>query len=567
MMKLHIKTKLSLGLTFFFVMIVLIGAVGVLAINRLADESKNILSANYESIKYCENMQQAIDSYEIKDSGALDKFEKNLKAQENNITEIGEQDATESVREQFEKLRNADTLSVSKLEKAIRVGIYRISDLNTNAIARKSNEAQHTAERLKVYLTVLATVAFLFAFIMLVNFPGYIADPIKELMEGIKQVANKNYSQRVHIENGDEFGELADAFNSMAQKLDEYNNSNLAKIIFEKKRIDTIVNSMNDPIIGLDEKRRILFVNSSSCKILGVKEEEIVGKYAPDIAMKNDLLRTLMNTTVAVAPLKIYANDRESYFTKEILRIMAEEKPIGEVIILKNITQFKELDLAKTNFIATISHELKTPISSIKMSSKLLEDERVGVTNLEQKQLVKNIKEDSDRLLNITSELLNMTQVESGNIQLKLRPTSPKEIVEYALAALKVQSEQKHIIVEVVCPVNLPMVMVDAEKTVWVMVNLLSNAIRYSPENSKVIVDVMQKDKKVIFSVKDLGRGIEDKYKARLFERYFQVPESDRSGTGLGLAISKEFIESQHGAIGMESEVEKGSTFYFELPV
>src|ERR1700734_3108352 len=107
MMKLHIKTKLSLGLTFFFVMIVLIGAVGVLAINRLADESKNILSANYESIKNCENMQQAIDSYEIKDSGALDKFEKNLKAQENNITEIGEQDATESVREQFEKLRNA----------------------------------------------------------------------------------------------------------------------------------------------------------------------------------------------------------------------------------------------------------------------------------------------------------------------------------------------------------------------------------------------------------------------------------------------------------------------------
>jgi PAS domain S-box-containing protein len=566
-MKLHIKTKLSLGLASFFVMIVLISALGLLAINRLANESKNILKANYESIEYSENMQQAIDAYEAKDPGALDKFEKNLKAQENNITEVGEQEATSAVREQFERLKKADSVSAVKLEKDLRVGLYKISDLNTNAIVRKNNETQQTAEKLKIYLAILATVSFLIAFTMLINFPGYIANPIKQLTEGIKQVANKNYSQRVYIENGDEFGELAEAFNIMAQRLDEYNNSNLAKIIFEKRRIDTIVNSMKDPIIGLDEKRNILFVNSSSCKILGIKEQDIVGKYAPDIAMKNDLLRTLINATNGAVPLKIYADERESYFTKEVLRIMADDKPIGEVIILKNITQYKELDLAKTNFIATVSHELKTPISSIKMSLKLLEDERVGGTNAEQKQLVKHIKEDSERLLNITSELLNMTQVESGNIQLKFRPTNPKEIIDYAVDAIKVQAEQKHITIDIICSKDLPTVMVDTEKTVWVMVNLLSNAVRYSPENGKVNIEVKEQDKKVRFSVEDFGRGIEDKYKARLFERYFQVPESNRSGTGLGLAISKEFIESQNGAIGVESEIGKGSTFYFELPV
>ncbi len=566
-MKLRIKTKLSFGLTFFFVMIVLIGGVGLLAINRLADESKNILKANYESIKFCENMQQALDMYEAKDMSTIDKFEKNLKAEENNITEIGEQDAVIAVREQFEQLKKKDTTASIHLEKDIRAGVYKISDLNTNAIVRKNNETQQTAEKLKIYLAILVTVAFLISFTMLMNFPGYIANPISKLTEGIKQVANKNYSQRIHLEKGDEFGELAEAFNLMAQKLDDYNNSNLAKIIFQKTRIDTIINNMKDPIIGLDEKRNILFVNSSSTKILGITANELVGKYAPDVALKNDLLRNLISSEPVAAPLKIYADSRESYFTKEILKIMADEQPIGEVIILKNITQFKELDLAKTNFIATVSHALKTPISSIKMSLKLLGDDRVGVTNTEQKELIGHIKEDSERLLNITSELLNMTQVETGNIQLNFRQTAPKEIIDYSVDTIRMQAEQKHVALEVLCSEDLHKVSVDTEKTVWVLVNLLSNALRYSPEGNRIIIEVSEHNSLIEFSVRDYGIGIEDKYKDRLFQRYFQVPGSPRSGTGLGLAISKEFIEAQNGKIGVESRIGEGSRFYFTLPV
>jgi PAS domain S-box-containing protein len=566
-MKLRIKTKLSLGLTFFFMMIVLIAAVGLLAINRLADESKNILKANYESVQYSENMQQAIDAYEMKDPGAPDKFEKNLKEQENNITEVGEQDATANVRELYERLKKSDSLSAPKLEKDIRTGLYKISDLNTNAIVRKNNETQQTAEKLKIYLAILATVAFLISFTMLINFPGYIANPISKLTEGIKQIENKNYSQRIYLQKGDEFGELAEAFNIMAQKLDDYNNSNLAKIIFQKKRIDTIINNMKDPIIGLDEKRKILFVNTSSTKILGIAANELVGKYAPDVALKNDLLRSLISGDVVQSPLKIYADSRESYFTKEVLKITADEQAIGEVIILKNITQFKELDLAKTNFIATVSHALKTPISSIKMSLKLLADNRVGDTNTEQKQLIDHIKEDSERLLNITSELLNMTQVETGNIQLNFRQTNPKEIIDYSVDTVRMQAEQKHVALEVICPENLHKVYVDTEKTVWVLVNLLSNALRYSPENNKIIIQVAENGSLIEISVKDFGIGIDDKYKERLFQRYFQVPGSARSGTGLGLAISKEFIEAQNGKIGVESAVGQGSRFYFTLPV
>lgn len=566
-MKLPIKSKLSLGLTFLFAVIVLTGMVGLFSINRLADDSKNILKANYESLVYAKNMQSDLDRFKTLDTGTINDFERNLEAQEKNITEIGESEATASLRSLFEKSRQINS-SLEDLP-LMRTQLYRITELNMNAIVRKSDEAQHTADKAKLYLGILATICFLLSFSFLLNFPGYIANPIKELTGGIKQIANKNYSQRINIDRGDEFGELAEAFNSMAKQLDEYENSNLAKIIFEKKRIETIINGMKDPIIGLDENNCILFLNTTAIKILGINETDIIGKYAPDIALKNDLLRNLIGGKEGNTSLKIYADEKESYFSKEILTIAVEGKAIGSVILLRNITQFKELDLAKTNFIATISHELKTPIASIKMSLKLLEDGRIGGINEEQKKLIDNIKEDSQRLLSITGELLDLAQVESGNITLEKQVVEPRSIIDYANNALKVQAEQKNITITINCPPDLPKVNCDLEKTAWVMVNFLSNAIRYSPENSEIVMEAEVMANTIIFSTTDHGNGIETKYQDRVFDKFNKIPGTDaaKSGTGLGLAISKEFIESQKGKIGLKSQVGVGSKFYFMLPV
>src|SRR6185312_249200 len=294
-MKLQIKSKLSLGITFLFVVIMLTGIVGLFAINKLANESKNILTANYESMIYAKNMQRDLDNFYTGKQEYLNDFEKNLEAQERNITEPGEQETTGSLRDLFEKYRKTDT-SLSLIP-FIRNQLYLVNELNMNAIVKKSTTTQRTAYKSKLYLEILVTICFLLSFSFLLNFPGYIANPIRELTAAIKQIANRNYSQRIHIDKGDEFGELAEAFNSMAKQLDEYENSNLAKIIFEKKRIETIINGMKDPIIGLDENRNILFVNATAIKILGIKETDLIGKYAPDIALKNDLLRNLINDT------------------------------------------------------------------------------------------------------------------------------------------------------------------------------------------------------------------------------------------------------------------------------
>jgi signal transduction histidine kinase len=304
---------------------------------------------------------------------------------------------------------------------------------------------------------------------------------------------------------------------------------------------------------------------------LGLDIRQIIGRYAPDIALKNDLLRTLLNDEPSAKPLKIFANERESYFTKETFEVKNEDQRIGRVIILKNITPFHDLDEAKTNFIATVSHELKTPISSIKMSLKLLQDERVGALNEEQKNLLTHIRDDSQRLLNITGELLDLSQVETGNIQLNLIAVAPHELVEMSLNAVRFVAEQKQIALQINLPPTLPAIQADLDKTAWVLMNFLSNAIRHSPEKSVIEISakIDEGKKQVEFSVKDEGKGIESKYQQRIFDRYFQVPTNGQSktGTGLGLAISKEFIDAQNGHIGVESELGSGSRFWFQLPM
>jgi len=577
-----IKTKLSLGVGVLFVLITILIVVGILFVNKLSSDTQNILVANYNTIDYSRQMLIALDG-DFASGNSFTLFQENLNSQQNNVTETGEQELTDKLSTDFEKYKLSPGDSLLSI--AIRKDLTDIMLLNMQAIERKSTLATNTADSAATILSMIGALCFIIALTLLLNLPGNISNPIKELTDSIKEIADKNYSQRVHFEGHNEFGELAKSFNTMAKKLQEYNNSNLAIIMMEKTRIDTLINNMHDPIIGLDENKKILFINNEALKIAGLKYEETIGKKIEDIAVKNDLIRSLMqpvnlqrpvSNTNGNKPLKIFADGKESYFHKETIRIeiipTAEtiSKYIGDVILLKNITPFKELDVAKTNFIATVSHELKTPIASMLMSLSLLENEKNGVVNDTQKQLIDSIKEDSARLLKITGELMNMSQVETGNIQLSLQPSDPGKILNYALEAVKTQAEQKHIQLKTDIEKNLPLIKADEEKTSWVLVNLLTNGINYSPEYSEIVITVKQAttdagSRAVKYSIQDFGKGIDKKYREKIFDRYFQVPGSIKSGSGLGLAISKEFIEAQGGKIQLESELGMGSKFTIYL--
>ena len=414
-------------------------------------------------------------------------------------------------------------------------------------------------ERALLWISVTGGICILTGLILLYWLPRTISKPIKELKEGILEIANHNYEKRLQMNNNEEFRDVADSFNRMAERLTEYRASTLSDILSAKKFIEAIVNSIDDPVIGLNMEREILFINEEALNVLNLKRENVIRQSAEELALKNDLLRRLIRELVTPSeqkePLKIYADDKESYFKASYVPIInteaekGEPRKLGDVILLKNITEFKELDSAKTTFISTISHELKTPIAAIMMSLQLLEDKRVGALNDEQEQLSKSIKENSERLLSITGELLNMTQVEAGKLQFMPKITKPIELIEYAIKANQVQADKFNI----------------SEKIAWVLTNLLSNAIRYSKENGRVIIGAKQDENWIELYVQDFGKGIDPRYHKSIFDRYFRVPGTKVQGSGLGLSISKDFVEAHGGTLTVESELGKGSRFVMRL--
>lgn len=580
-----IKNKLRLGFGFLFVVVIFFGAVSLYYMNEISLSSKVILKDNYESLRYTRAMRTILDDNKHPLSKkATDQFAKVLSLEQKNVTEPGEGQAVSALASAFQQLTRSgiDVLRQRQALRSLQRQLRIIDELNMQAIVKKNDAAQKHIEQAATYLMFAASVCFLILFSFSVNFPGFVADPLKEFSEAIKAISRKNYKQKLEFGGNDEFSELASEFNIMTAQLNKWENSNLAKLQSEKLRIEAIIGQMGDAIIGLDEKKEVLFLNQIAGQLLNMDEKEVIGTSVLELAEKNDLLRNVIQSGTGSKPMKIYTDNKESYFKLERREIMVpvfedqsdnvlqqSRKAAGEVYILKNVTEYKELDEAKTNFIATVSHELKTPISSIKMSVKLLDDERIGGMNPEQKELVQHIKEDCGRLLKITSELLDLSQVETGNLQLNFVKWDPRKVAIYAMDTVRFQAEQKETALELISRNDLPKVNVDIEKTAWVLVNLLSNALRYSPKKSKVVIQIIESEKNIEFSVRDFGKGIDEQYQQKLFDRYFQVPTdgNNKSGSGLGLAISKDFIEAQGGKIWVESEIGVGSRFCFQLPI
>jgi len=570
----RIKTKLFLGIGLLFALIILLAFFSIKQINSLASASENIIKDNKETIVYAEAMLSALSEINV-NKDAFNNFEKFLLKQKANITEPGEKELTEKLVANFQLLKENSNDKDALV--AAQTYLFEILDINLNAIENKSKIAADTASKSILIISFLSLFCFIIALILFVKLPGNISNPIDELTRSIKQIAANNYAQRVNFEGHSEFGELATSFNIMTQKLEEYNRSNISKLLTEKKITETLLNKIQYPIIGFDKNLKINLINEEFLKISGLPGKSVIGENILEVAPDNELIRQIIilepektnKLSVGETNSKIHIENqgKDIYYEKEIQVITytpqneKDEYLLGYVIILKNITKFMEHDLARTNFIATVSHELKTPISAIKFSLQLLENTKTGSLNEEQRELIKSCGEDTNNLLKIISELLNLTQVETGKIQLNIMPAKLKDIIQYAINTNKPSAEQRNISIVSDYPADLPDVHVDREKTAWVLTNLISNAIHYSFDDSKIYISIINMGDRVMISVNDTGHGIESKYKDKIFDRYFRVPGTEKEGTGLGLAICKEFIEAQGGQIAVTSEIGKGSTF------
>ena len=365
-----LKNKITIGLAFLFALLLLSGGIGIYNIYKLRKEAKGMIQANYETLYYCQGISVLLDSLPSPNIPA--KIESFIKLQQNNITEAGEKEATENLIKDWNKLKQ---LNYTQDFFTIHRDLNLIEQLNMQAIERKNLLAEKTADKALLVIIVISVLILISALIFLFRFPDYVTKPLKRLTKGIKEIANKNYNHRINIQKDVEMIELAEAFNEMSEKLNEYEKSNVAQLMFEKSRAEAVINSLKDASIGIDNDARILFANAQALQLMNIKADAIVGKKDEEVSKINDLFNYVIHSG-QTSPFKIVVNSKDCFFTKEKSEINIQNKIIGTLYTIKNITSFQEKDIAKTNFLATISHELKTPLSSTDIALKLLSNEK-----------------------------------------------------------------------------------------------------------------------------------------------------------------------------------------------
>ena len=605
-----LKTILLWGYFLMAALIVALSAFSIYFIERLNSASEKILKDNYLSIESVNKMINNLDVIDNSQAILLSKkkpeketsrkelseakmiFQKYLLICEGNITEEGEGELIKKLKQQYEiyisKIEETDTTASE--EKYINVLIpeyrkvkilcYDLLNLNEIGMLKKNENAKLISRETEIYMLVVAGISLLFVIIIIVKAPSTIIQPILELTEKVEAISQRKYSERIEVKSENEVGILARSFNKMAEKLSEYEKSNVEKLIVEKKRAEAIVENMRDAIIVLDEKNDIILVNKVSSELLGLSQSDLIGNNVSEIAEMNNLFKNILNGKERLQNdtseeknnyLRIVFKDKEEYFLKDFTDIPdSNGKIIGTIIALKNVTGFKELDEIKSGFVATVSHELKTPLAAMNMSLRLLQDSRVGELNIEQKKLTSAMKDEVKRLLKMVNELLNLSKIESGGEIYKYQEVSVDELIDASVTPMLMQFEQNKIDFQLNVEEGLPRLKLDVNKIAWVIINLLNNAVRYSRQGGEIKFNVSRENNFIKFSVKDNGVGIKPEYIDKIFQKFVQVNkanlESQYKGVGLGLAIAKEFIEAHKGGIYVKSEYGKGSEFTFTLP-
>ncbi|SDK00060.1 Signal transduction histidine kinase [Catalinimonas alkaloidigena] len=598
-----VKYKLFLALFFLFGVILLLGGVASHYLRWLARDAAAILQDNNRTLTYMRQIEEAVDAIQYRTlSAAVEARDvapyfraiaTTMEAQRANLTEPGEKALSETLDQHLNQLsalyRTPDSLSLETFRRDVLPVIQQIKArtgsiylINEQTLIRKNEQAAATAEKVVLYMGLFVSASIVIGLVFMIGLPVYISRPLETFDAAIRQVADGNYQIAIPVGSQDEYGALAASFNTMAAKLNEYEHSTLAKLLKEQKRLNALINQLDEVILGLDENKRVIFVNEHGLKLLHLQRHQLIGRYAPDLATNHPLLNSLIQELMIdflpfeerrFKPLRVVEDNREKLFAKNVVDVV--EKPTGEsrkvlmghVVILTDVTDFAEKDKAKTHFMATLSHELKTPVAAIQMILKLLHNEKSGALSENQRELLDTLAQNNDRIGRMINEILDLSQIESGTIEVLLTEVAVPELVERAVEGVRLFVQEKPLVLRQTLSPHLPTVKVDAHKTVWILNNFLTNAIRYAPAGSVLEVRAEQEGQRVKIAVVDQGRGISYENQKRIFQKFTRLVKTDPTGTGLGLAISKEFIEAMGGNIGVQSREGEGATFWITCPV
>lgn len=340
---------------------------------------------------------------------------------------------------------------------------------------------------------------------------------------------------------------------------------------------EAVLRSLPEGTIVTDAEANIRFINTRAAEIFALDSTEVVGRPFAEVIRHREI-NTSINSIIASKgewspqgsprTLNITIGGKEQYFKAEVSPMEEDHKLVGTVILITDVTHYERVDRLKTQFVATISHEFRNPLTSITMAVELLLGGKQAEFTAEGLSLAQAIRDDAQRLTRLVSNLLKIAKLEEGEIKMELQNAHVSEMVVAGTAPLKMQLAEKNITLRFAIPEGLPEVYVDATKATWILTNLVGNAIRYTPEGGEITVSAYHRDSKIFISVTDSGVGVPQRYHEKIFEKYTQVKASGKTGgAGLGLAIAKEIVEAHGGRIWVESEANKGACFKYTLPI
>ncbi len=396
-----------------------------------------------------------------------------------------------------------------------------------------------------------------------------ISQPILKIINAAKAVAMGNFNVNIKIKTFDELELLGETFNHMAQKLNEYAEIQLDRLIAEKTKTEAIIFSIQDGIILTDYSGNILLINRKAKDILGIKNDNIENLNIFNILNEN--IRPIFENAIN-KPNEIFELDLSTenftriYQTTSLPVSTPKNEKIGIVTVLHDITLEKELDKMKDDFLHSITHDLRNPMTSIRGFIKFLLDEIAGPINEQQKKMLETMDRASFKLLNMINDILDIAKLEAGKMELVLENVNVIKIIQSVLELQQPQYERKNIKVLFTPKKEEILVEADSKLLERVYINLIGNAIKFTPEEGIITVDVYETDGMIESFVQDTGEGIPKEYLDKIFQKFGQVKNKSKGGTGLGLTICKYIIEAHKGKIWVESELGHGAKFIFNIP-
>ena len=602
-----LKGKISLIYFCLVITIAIVGAASAINLYKLSKAIDGLLTDNYKSIGAINNMLEAIERQDsavliyinVDRQKGIDLFSDNsstflkwYNVEYNNITERGEKDNVEKINNSYTEylklfselqeirgnqstIKSADFYNSAVLPEfsIIKKALKELISLNEKAMFNSKEQATKNAKQSMYIILVMTFFAMTGGFLASRYFINRFFKPVYSLTETVKSIKAGDLKREADIISHDEIGELAQEFNNMTKRLQQYEQSTLGKLLSEKNKSLAIVKSIADPLIALDTNYRIVLLNNACEKFFGIDEEKVTNRHFLEAIKNGELFDFISNTLEAMEDTKqrivLLESEHEEYYFNIIVTAIKDHDTnlTGLIIVFQNVTQLKQLEKIRTDFIATISHEFKTPLTSIMMGANLMLNKGMGDLNAEQRDVVNAIQEDGERLSSLVSNLLELIKIESGKAMYEFEPCPVDSIIENSIRQFYQQAEQKEISLYYECEDDLPRVKADYEKITWVLNNLISNALKYTNAGDEICVSASVKDDKMLVKVKDTGAGIPEEYLDRIFDKFVQVKGGDLEirGTGLGLAVVREIIETHGGRIWCESKLDSGSSFTFSL--